>query len=561
MRSETQPSEDEGSTPVVSDSIREQQLFNEFLAESGEEPDDLSESVEALMEMAKEEQGSQLSRLYAAPHADGCEGGPYDWQVRYHEAGKWADERAIIAANRVGKTRTVAAEIAMHMTGQYPPWWDGYRFEHAVEAVAVGTTNLETRDIVQKALCGDMTTIEGIRSCVGNGWIPGDMLDRPAIRQCGVSNVIDTIRVKHYLGDWSVLQFKAYEQGATKFQGTAKDIYWMDEEPEHDDGIFNEIQMRLLDRKGLFFFTRTPLFGNTQIVKYFLDGGAQKFYINVSWDDSPHIDEEQRKLLWDRTPDHLKETRAKGVPLMGTGAVYPVADSQIECDPFEIPRYYRRIVGVDFGIDHPGAACWLAYNPDTDVVYITNCYKEQNWTALQHSARIKAAGDWIPVAWPHDGMVRDKGGGDSMASQFDAHGVNMLGFSARYIDDKGGRQAREPVTVDLYERMKTGRLKVFKTLGQWFEEKRLLHRKDGKIVDSNDDIESAMRYAYMMLRFAQSEAEAFKIKPTTVQDTNYDPLHHFHRGDDRWSSSLIPTRAISSLSSLSREGRRGTTTS
>jgi hypothetical protein len=56
--------------------------------------------------------------------------------------------------------------------------------------------------------------------------------------------------------------------------------------------------------------------------------------------------------------------------------------------------------------------------------------------------------------------------------------------------------------MDMLERMETDRFKVFSNLNDWFEEYRLYHRKDGKIVKLRDDLMSATRYGVMMLRHA-----------------------------------------------------------
>ena len=47
-------------------------------------------------------------------------------------------------------------------------------------------------------------------------------------------------------------------------------------------------------------------------------------------------------------------------------------------------------------------------------------------------------------------------------------------------------------------------IKVFKHHNDWWEEFRLYHRKDGKVVKEGDDLMCATRYALMMLRFAQT---------------------------------------------------------
>ena len=49
-------------------------------------------------------------------------------------------------------------------------------------------------------------------------------------------------------------------------------------------------------------------------------------------------------------------------------------------------------------------------------------------------------------------------------------------------------------------RMETGKFKVFSPLLDWFEEFRLYHRKDGKVVKEGDDLLAATRYGVMMLR-------------------------------------------------------------
>jgi hypothetical protein len=66
--------------------------------------------------------------------------------------------------------------------------------------------------------------------------------------------------------------------------------------------------------------------------------------------------------------------------------------------------------------------------------------------------------------------------------------------------------------MDMLDRMKTGRFKVLRHLGDWFEEFRLYHRRDGRVVKEGDDLMAATRYALMMLRHARTEArlESFR---------------------------------------------------
>src|SRR5262245_61094262 len=63
---------------------------------------------------------------------------PYPKQAEFHSAGATHRERLLMAANQVGKTYAAAMELAAHACGQYPPGWQGYRFDRAIRAWAAG---------------------------------------------------------------------------------------------------------------------------------------------------------------------------------------------------------------------------------------------------------------------------------------------------------------------------------------------------------------------------------------------------------------------------------------
>lgn len=421
---------------------------------------------------------------------------PYPWQKEFHDAGKDYPERMLMAANRVGKTESASAEVAYHLTGEYPDWWDGKRFDHPVLVWAGSVSNEASRDIVQKALIG------GTGDAMGTGWIPkSKIVGKPAMRQAGVSDVVDTVKIRHRLGGASTLVTKTYEQGWRKWQGTAPHVVWLDEEPE-EYRIFTESQTRVLTSKGIIMVTFTPLLGETDLVRYFASAKPGTYLKSATWDDAPHLSQDDKERLRNAYPDHEQESRTLGIPMMGEGKVFTVAESEIKCDPFEFPPHFVHICGIDFGIDHPAAAAWMAWDRDRDIIYVYDCYRRKDETAVYHASAIKTRGDWIPVAWPHDGMNREKSGGVTLADQYRDHGVNMLSMSARYDKDVGGGQPQEPIILDILERMKTGRFKVFSNLNLWFEEFRSYHRKDGRLVSVRDDILKATFYACMMRRYA-----------------------------------------------------------
>jgi hypothetical protein len=224
--------------------------------------------------------------------------------------------------------------------------------------------------------------------------------------------------------------------------------------------------------------------------------------VRMTIEDAEHYTPEQRASIIASYPEHEREARVKGIPTLGSGRVFPIADEKITVDAFNIPADWAQINGVDFGWDHPFAAVRCAWDRDNDTWYVITAYRESRSTPVIHSAAIKPWGDWIPCAWPHDGLQHDKGSGEALAQQYRDQGLNMLPERATFEDGGNGVEAG---VIEMLDMMQTGHFKVFSHLKEWFDEFRLYHRKDGKIVKERDDLLSATRYAFMMKRFAETE--------------------------------------------------------
>ena len=116
-------------------------------------------------------------------------------------------------------------------------------------------------------------------------------------------------------------------------------------------------------------------------------------------------------------------------------------------------------------------------------------------------------GHIIPMAWPHDGNQHDKGSGATLADQYRDEGLNMLPFcfsnppAPGEAEGSGGRSVDAGI-MSMLTKMEAGKFKVFKNLTDWFTEKQMYHREDGKIVALGDDLMSATRYASLSVRFA-----------------------------------------------------------
>lgn len=230
--------------------------------------------------------------------------------------------------------------------------------------------------------------------------------------------------------------------------------------------------------------------------------------VSMTIEDVDHYTREEKDRIIASYPAHEREARTKGVPTMGSGRVFPVSEELIRCDPLPIPRHWAQINGTDFGWDHPFAAVNLAWDRDADTIYVTKGYRQKEATPVIHAAAIRPWGEWIPCAWPHDGYQHDKGSGDQLAEQYRRQNLNMLPEHATHPEGGFGTEAG---VMEMLDRMQTGRLKVFSTFGEWFEEYRLYHRKDGKIVKERDDLMSATRIGVMMLRFAETKPEIVDI--------------------------------------------------
>jgi len=195
----------------------------------------------------------------------------YPKHMAFITAGATTRERCFMGGNGVGKTVLGADETACHATGRYPDWWKGYRFDRPIEAWAAGKTNETTRDIIQKeTLFGPIKWNGRIKGLAGTGLIPREDIGQITWKR-GIPDLIDSVQIKSRFGGWSELGLKSYEQGRGSFEGTAKDVFWGDEEPPL--AIYTEASMRLMTKRGLTILTFTPLEGMSEVVQAFLPGG------------------------------------------------------------------------------------------------------------------------------------------------------------------------------------------------------------------------------------------------------------------------------------------------
>jgi len=456
---------------------------------------------------------------------------PYVWQQDFINDKE--KSKGLRCGNQQGKTWCGCAVDAYDLTGEYPDWYEGYKFTHPIILVAGCINNDKTRDILQKELFGD--PIEWEKE-LGTGWIPKRCIGKIQKKR-GVPDAFYNVRIKHFtdgvFDGWSKIVFLAYEMGKATWMGHKANVTHLDEEPPEE--ILGQVSRSSIATGGRIRITWTPENGMTKVVKLvedswslhkaeWADVAGEDFSIEVEGEEfkfktvytmkgnKGHLTKEkvlnaQRNIL----PYQMK-MRMRGIPVLGSGLVFAYPEEQIKCEPMSFPDHFLFLDALDFGglssTAHPTAFVRTAYDPDNDVIYIYDGFRLKGREIPEIASHIimKPNADIIPVAWPHDGN-KITGQGQSTADQYLAAGVNMYETFAtnppaeNQIEGKGGIQIMPGIT-DMSTRMADGRLKVVNTVNDFFEEYRQYHMKDGKIVDVDDDFMSATRYAVMFKRFA-----------------------------------------------------------
>jgi phage terminase large subunit-like protein len=216
--------------------------------------------LELLEEKQRRASRNKLQTFFSTPAVRA----QYPKQIQFFGETNRFNEVALFGGNRSGKTVAGTYMDTLHLTGLYPDWWPGSRFQRPTEGWAAGDTGKNVRDILQYAFLGK----PGDESSQGTGMIPGDLILRTTTKH-GLADAVETIFVRHVpTGGVSTLQLKSYDQGRVAFQGTSQDFIHLDEEPPLD--IYAESLLRTMTTNGLITLTATPLQGLTQLMLEFL---------------------------------------------------------------------------------------------------------------------------------------------------------------------------------------------------------------------------------------------------------------------------------------------------
>lgn len=242
-----------------------------------------------------------------------------------------------------------------------------------------------------------------------------------------------------------------------------------------------------------------------------------KYVVQAGWDDAAHLSPEAKKALIDSFPPHERDARTKGIPQLGSGAIYPVPESEIVVDPFEWPYYWKQVFALDVGWNRT-AAVWAVHDSEHDTTYLTSEHYRGQAEPAVHAQAIKARGDWIP------GVVDPAARG---RSQHDGHDLMQM-YLTLGLNLTAADNSVEAGIYEVWTRLSTGRLRVFKTLANWLSEYRIYRRNEkGQIVKENDHLMDATRYLVM----SGIAVAAFKPRETreSKMRADYQPIETWDR--------------------------------
>lgn len=476
----------------------------------------LAESIQVLTENKRYD---LLSTVY--PDKGKYSRDKYPVSLEFFRRGKNHRIRAFIAANRSGKSFTGATELAYHATGRYPHWWEGRKFKKGINSWVVCESGQLWRDSLQQLLLG-------APGDAGSGLIPKDAIVETRSMP-GIPGAVGQIVVKHKSGHNSYIVVKTYEMGREQFQAAKLDCILFDEEPPEE--IFSEALTRTMGagtEPGMVMLLFTPLRGLSNVILKFLPNGiippggihpdnSQKWVCQLTWEDVPHLTEEDKQMMLAEYHPNERDARSKGIPALGSGRVYPVLEEDIVVAPFKIPEYFPRAYGLDFGWNNT-ACIWGAQDPVTNVIYLYAEYKAGKIADYQHVYAIQQRGDWITgAADPSGGGRRDDG--RMRIDHYRSLGLNLV----------PGYNSLAPGIGQVYTMLDSGSLKVFSNLEKFLEEFRV-YRYDSK--DPNKIAKNQDDHLLDALRYLISQFEMISASEHDIQDIEEDPMEEYLRNKD-----------------------------
>jgi phage terminase large subunit-like protein len=435
---------------------------------------------------------------------------PFDHQRKFFATGQY-DRRGILAANRVGKTVSTCYETAMHLTGLYPDWWNGYRFTTPITCMVAGEGWSQVALVLQNELLG--TQDVKITENLGSGAIPRDCIVTDTMRNDGANCI--GVEIRHKSGANSYLLFANYTQEVRQLQGFKLNLAVFDEQPPDD--FFSEVVTRTATTQGKVLCSFTPLKGLNGLVSKFWNKEPGYEFIRVSWDDVPEyspwgepflLKETRLQLERDYLP-HEREARIAGKPVMGKGAVFQLNNWPTyktgEYDFTRMPNI-QRVIALDLGLVNDKTVISLMYwEPAERTAFLHKQIVVQGVEEavpiqyINHLLRPEVFG--CPIVLPADASTpgRYTMSSNSVRELFEQYELNVLPDPIMNPPDSQGRKTNHKSfgINQMRQMLEVGSLLVNENCTHFLSEaQNYFVDEKGRFSDPDDCIDSA-RYALL----------------------------------------------------------------
>jgi len=291
----------------------------------------------------------------------------------YHYHMSKSKFRWMFGGNRSSKTHSATMDCAMFALGLHPARRTP---ENAV--IWVATVNWE--------MIGEICWGEKLSEM-----IPWDKIAHISWHNKG-ANIPRMVR----LINGNRIVFKAFEQGREAFQGKSIHACYCDEQAKSDSqGIFREIQARLVDTAGFYSHSMTPLIPCPWLEERIESPTEADEFFYADLNDNResrggYIQDAEIDLMIADWPEEVQETRIKGLFASFEGVVYKSFSRKTHVIPhFEIPEDWARYRGIDFGYSNPFACVWMARSPDREW-HVYQEHHERGMLLAQHRDIINA---------------------------------------------------------------------------------------------------------------------------------------------------------------------------
>ncbi|HET6574485.1 MAG TPA: terminase family protein [Fimbriiglobus sp.] len=289
-------------------------------------------------------------------------------QEAFHQSR--ARQRLLRGSNRSGKTLSAAVELARAVMGKDP--YRKYPLEDG-RAYVVGLDLMHVSQVFYRKLFR-AGAFKMIRDAVTGKWRayrpwqPEDAARQPEAKLAPPlipPRLVETIaweekgksipKMVKLTSGWEITFFSSQ---AKPPQGMDLDLVWFDEELE-DEEWYPEMAARLLDRRGVFFWSATPQAGNEQLLSLSeraerdarldpFERVVEEFLVLL--DDNPHIEDSEKKALASLYDDEQAEVRVGGEFAARRWRVFPEFQpaTHVRSVP-DVPLTWTRYAAIDPG--------------------------------------------------------------------------------------------------------------------------------------------------------------------------------------------------------------------